>query len=239
MNWKHRCSILCRLDSRNEVWHLQVTNHSKHAKKIRLWSYVEWCLWEANDDMTNFQRNYSTGRWKLRMERFSTRRNTESEEIITPTLHRANRFPVTTRAAMHSSACTTDWKPRKRFWQEAARTVQRTGGSLSASIKLTLRLKPGETKKINFILGYGENPPEKKFLSGGKIRKDEYEKVKSRFSSSPAVLAAFDAHKKYWDNLLSTYPGEHPRYNCESNGKYVEPVSMHGNVQLVPLGFAL
>ena len=71
--------------------------------------------------------------------------------------------------------------------------------------QIDLDIKPGETKKINFILGYGENPPEKKFLSGGKIRKDEYEKVKSRFSSSPAVLVAFDAHKKYWDDLLSTF----------------------------------
>ena len=53
------------LDSRNEVWHLQLTNHSKHTKKIRLWSYIEWCLWEANDDMTNFQRNYSTGQVEI------------------------------------------------------------------------------------------------------------------------------------------------------------------------------
>ena len=49
------------LESRNEVWQVKLKNHSGKTKSIRLWSYIEWCLWEANDDMTNFQRNYSTG----------------------------------------------------------------------------------------------------------------------------------------------------------------------------------
>ena len=53
------------LESRNEIWHVQATNHSKIAKKIRLWSFVEWCLWDALDDMTNFQRNYSTGQVEI------------------------------------------------------------------------------------------------------------------------------------------------------------------------------
>ena len=42
------------LESRNEIWNVQIKNHSKEVKKIRMWGFVEWCLWEANDDMTNF-----------------------------------------------------------------------------------------------------------------------------------------------------------------------------------------
>ena len=85
----------------------------------------------------------------------------------------------------------------------------------------------------------GKIPLRRNFCSNGKIRKDEYEKVKSRFSSSPAVLAAFDAHKKYWDNLLSTFQVEHSGCHRESNGKSMEPVSVHGHVQHVPVNFAL
>jgi cellobiose phosphorylase len=30
-----------------------------------MWSFAEWCLWDALDDMTNFQRNYSTGQVEI------------------------------------------------------------------------------------------------------------------------------------------------------------------------------
>ncbi|MDE8718724.1 glycosyl transferase, partial [[Eubacterium] siraeum] len=40
-----------------------VTN--KHAsdkeKNLKLFSFLEWCLWDAHDDTTNFQRNFNTG----------------------------------------------------------------------------------------------------------------------------------------------------------------------------------
>ena len=44
-----------------EITSLTLTNKSSNAKKIQLFSYVEWCLWNADDDMKNFQRNLSTG----------------------------------------------------------------------------------------------------------------------------------------------------------------------------------
>jgi len=53
------------LNARNEIWHVQIINHSKKKKSLRLWSFVEWCLWEAYDDMTNFQRNYSIGQVEI------------------------------------------------------------------------------------------------------------------------------------------------------------------------------
>ena len=38
-----------------------VTNESKREKALRLFPYVEFCLWDAMDDASNFQRNFSTG----------------------------------------------------------------------------------------------------------------------------------------------------------------------------------
>ena len=40
-----------------EIQQLTLTNHSAQAKQLSLFSYVEWCLWDADDDMKNFQRN--------------------------------------------------------------------------------------------------------------------------------------------------------------------------------------
>ena len=36
-------------------------NHTDTEKEIGLFSFVEFCLWNAMDDMTNFQRNLNTG----------------------------------------------------------------------------------------------------------------------------------------------------------------------------------
>ena len=44
-----------------EVWDVVVTNHSQQIKKIQVWGFVEWCLWNAHDDNINFQRNFSIG----------------------------------------------------------------------------------------------------------------------------------------------------------------------------------
>lgn len=44
-----------------EINKLTLTNHGSEHKEISVFSYVEFCLWNAMDDMTNFQRNFSTG----------------------------------------------------------------------------------------------------------------------------------------------------------------------------------
>ena len=44
-----------------EVQKLTLTNQSNETKKLKLFSFEEWCLWNAATDMENFQRNFSTG----------------------------------------------------------------------------------------------------------------------------------------------------------------------------------
>ena len=44
-----------------EVWQLTVTNHRAEPAQLSVFSAIEFCLWDAQDDATNFQRNFSTG----------------------------------------------------------------------------------------------------------------------------------------------------------------------------------
>ena len=44
-----------------EIWHARITNERDTPVQLSLFSAVEWCFWDANDDATNFQRNYSIG----------------------------------------------------------------------------------------------------------------------------------------------------------------------------------
>ena len=45
-----------------EVQQVVLTNESSEEKTFSFFSFEEWCLWDAQDDCTNFQRNFSTGR---------------------------------------------------------------------------------------------------------------------------------------------------------------------------------
>ena len=49
------------LKTHAEIQKLKLTNNTPFKKKLKLFSFVEWCLWNASTDMENFQRNFSTG----------------------------------------------------------------------------------------------------------------------------------------------------------------------------------
>ncbi len=49
------------LDRNLEVWRLTVTNERETPAEISVFSAIEFCLWDAWDDATNFQRNFNTG----------------------------------------------------------------------------------------------------------------------------------------------------------------------------------
>lgn len=193
------------LESRNEIWHVRITNRSKATKKIRLWSYVEWCLWEALDDMTNYQRNYSTG--QVEIENGSIFHITEYRERRNHYAYFTSSEPVSGYDSSRDAFVGVHnglYAPQAVL-QGSCNNSTAYGWLPIAVQQIDLELKPGESKTINFLLGYGENPQDKKFLENGRIRKDEFEAVRSKYLKTTDVLAAFDVHKKYWDNLISSY----------------------------------
>ena len=48
-----------------EIWQLTVTNHRAGSADLSIFSSVEFCLWDAQDDATNLQRNFSTGQVEI------------------------------------------------------------------------------------------------------------------------------------------------------------------------------
>ena len=53
------------MDENLEIWQVTVTNERAEAADISLFASAEFCLWEALDDFTNFQRNFSTGQVEI------------------------------------------------------------------------------------------------------------------------------------------------------------------------------
>ena len=198
------------LNARNEIWHVQIINHSKKKKSLRLWSFVEWCLWEAYDDMTNFQRNYSIG--QVEIENGTIFHKTEYRERRNHYAYFCSYEPVSgfdsSRDAFIGVHNGLD-SPQAIIDGQCKNSI--AYGWLPIGVhQIDVELKPGESKDINFLLGYAENPDDKKFLDNGKIRKDEFEEIRSKYSDSSSVLKAFDTHKKYWDELLSSFQVESP-----------------------------
>ena len=198
------------LGARHEVWQVRLTNRSAKTKKFRMWSFVEWCLWEAFDDMTNFQRNYSTGQVEIdkgtifHITEYRERRNHygyfscsepvsgfDSSRDAFVGVHQGLDGPLAVMQGSCRNSVAYGWLP-------------------IGVHQLDIELPPGEGKTVNFLLGYGENAPDRKFLEGGKIRKDEFEQVRSAFASSADVDSAFEAFTSYWANLLSTYNATSP-----------------------------
>lgn len=53
-------------------------NEGKEKKTVKLFSFIEFCLWNALDDSTNFQRNFNTG--EVEIENSTLYHKTEYKE---------------------------------------------------------------------------------------------------------------------------------------------------------------
>ena len=195
-------------DARNEIWHVEIKNNSNRKKNIRLWGLVEWCLWDAQDDMTNFQRNYSTG--EVEVEGSSIFHKTEYRE-------RRNHYAYFSTNAKTSGFDTSrdefigvhnGFGNPKAIEDGSCKNSVAHGWLPIGVHQIDVELEAQETQSFNFLLGYAENPIDEKFNKDGTVVKIEFNKIKERFSNSEKVLKAFQNHKEYWAKLLSNYSVE-------------------------------
>jgi len=188
-----------------EIQKLTLTNNSKKTKKLKIFSFVEWCLWNAASDMENFQRNFSTG--EVEIEGSVIYHKTEYKERRDHYAYYSVNSPIngfdTDRESFmglyngfNCPQVVSEGKPRMSVAH---------GWSPIASHYLEVELKPGESKDFIFVLGYVENLQEEKFESKGIINKKKAKATIARFDTVAKVDAALAELRKYWDNLLSIY----------------------------------
>lgn len=188
-----------------EIHKVVIKNTSDKKKEIKLFSYVEWCLWNALDDMTNFQRNFNTG--EVEVKGSVIYHKTEYKE-------RRNHYAF---FSVNSTICGFDSDresflgtyegydhPQAVFAGKSNNSVA-DGWSPIASHCIQIDLEPGEEKNLVFLLGYVENDVEDKWENKNVINKTKAEEMISAFSNTVAVDQAFIELKQYWDKLLSKY----------------------------------
>jgi len=188
-----------------EISHVKLTNTGASEKKIQLFSYVEWCLWNADDDMKNFQRNLSTGEVEIvdstifHKTEYRERRNHYAIYSVNSKVDAID----TSRDAFLGAYNGPD-HPDAVFAGQLTNSVA-SGWSPVAAHQIDIVLAPGESKTFNFILGYVENPEDDKWESHGIINKKRANEMIARYQSDSDVEKAFAELKAYWDNLLSIY----------------------------------
>lgn len=191
-----------------ELTKVTITNTTSETKSIQLFSYVEWCLWNADDDMKNYQRNLSIG--EVEVVGSTIYHKTEYRE-------RRNHYAFYSVNAPIAGFDTS----RDEFLgayngpdaPDAVKNGKLTGSIASgwypiASQQLDITLEAGQSISYVFILGYGENPDDDKWESKGVIKKTQANRLLAKYSTTEAFDKAFDELATYWDGLLSRFTVE-------------------------------
>ncbi len=191
-------------DYNGEIQKLVIKNTGKEKKTVKLFSFLEFCLWNAQDDSTNFQRNFNTGEvevegstlfhkteYKERRDHFAFYTvNTEIDGFDCDResfmgLYNGFENPQTVMAGKPNNSVADGWSPIASHYMEVT-------------------LEPGESKDYIFILGYVENG-NNKWNADGSMNKSTAYKMIEQFNTTEKVDAAFEANKKSWSDLLSKY----------------------------------
>jgi len=188
-----------------EVWRLRLTNRRPKPARLSVFSSVEFCLWEAQDDSTNFQRNFSTGQVEV-----------VDGVIYHKTEYRERRdhfayFACSEKLAGFDTQREAFLGPYGGWERPAAVVKGRSQNSVAhgwapiGSHHVRLSLKPGETREIIFLLGYHENPPDQKFdpPDSQTINKRTVGPLIERYLSPAAVAQALTALRAEWDKRLA------------------------------------
>jgi cellobiose phosphorylase len=193
------------LQTRAEIQKLTLTNNSKEIKKLKVFSFTEWCLWNAASDMENFQRNFSTG--EVEIDGSVIYHKTEYKERRDHYAFYSVNTPIngfdTDRETFFGLYNGFD-EPQVVTTGNPANSVAH-GWSPIASHCIETELLPGESKDFVFVLGYVENGPEEKWESKNIINKTKAKATIARFNTAVKVDTAFTELRTYWDNLLSIY----------------------------------
>jgi cellobiose phosphorylase len=187
-----------------EVWRVRLTNERAEPVRLSLFSSIEFCLWDAQDDATNFQRNYSTGEvevedgviyhrteYRERRDHFAyfacseplAGFDTQRDAFLGP--YRGWDRPIAVERGSSSNSIAHGWQP-------------------SGSHHVKLELAPGETREVIFLLGYAENPRDAKFDPPGSQTLDKrgVRPTIARYLRGDVVAEAFEALRARWTELL-------------------------------------
>ena len=217
-----------------EVHELRIKNTSSGPKSLKVFSFIEWCLWNAYDDMTNYQRNFSTGEVEIERGGATIYHKTEYRERRD---HYAF-YNVNAEVAGFDTDRETffglynDWSAPDVALKGASSKSVASGWAPIASHGLDVNLAPGEEKSSSSRSATsrsraprsGRSPASSTEARPRADREVLHARTSSRrdeAAGGPLVQAALELRRRV------------ERREAEPDGQHLEPVPVHGDVQHV------
>ena len=190
-----------------EIWHVRVTNERATAARLSLFSAVEFCLWDAQDDAVNLQRNYSIGEVEF-----------EDGVIFHKTEYRERRdhfayFACSEPLAGFDTQRDAFLGPYRGWDRPLAVERGNASGSLAhgwqpiGAHQVSVKLDAHETREVVFVLGYAENARDEKFdpPDSQTLNKRHVSQTIRRYLRPAEASAAFARLGDYWSGHLSSF----------------------------------
>jgi cellobiose phosphorylase len=200
------------LGERLEIWQFRLTNARASPATLSMFSSLEFCLWDAWDDATNFQRNFSVGQvevengviyhkteYRERRDHFAyfacseplAGFDTQREAFLGP--YRGWDRPIVVERGESANSLAHGWQP-------------------IGSHQVRLTLQPGESRAVIFVLGYHENAKSEKFdpPDSQTINKRTVKPIIAKYLQTENVESAFQQLRDSWGGLLGIYQVESP-----------------------------
>jgi cellobiose phosphorylase len=198
-----------------ELWEARLTNRRDTPVELSLFSAVEFCLWDALDDATNYQRNLSTGEVQV-----------TDGVVYHLTEYRERRdhfayFACSEPLAGYDTQREAFLGPYRGWDGPAAVAEGRSRDSIAhgwapiGSHHIAFHLAPGERRDVVFALGYTENPRDAKFDPPGSSVLDTriVRDTLGRWLEAGAADRAIRELHERWDETLQIQrvqtPDEH------------------------------
>lgn len=180
-------------------------NTTDKRKTLDVFPYTEFCFWDAADDLTNFQRNYSCG--EVEILKNAIYHKTEYRERRN---HYAQMFANCEFEGFDTSRDAfigvygSPAHPEAVFG-DGCRNSTAHGWALCGAMQFSLNLEPGEEQSIILGLGYVENDAADKWETPGVINKKKALAQQKRYSTDEQFDAALAALAAHWGNLLGRF----------------------------------
>ena len=193
------------LDDNVEIHSLNIKNTSKEKKTIKVFSFIEWCLWNAVDDTTNFQRNFSTG--EVEVEGSVIYHKTEYRErrnhfAFNSVNHKISGFDTNRDSFIGKF---NDLSNPIVIQNKKSNNSIASGWSPISSFSIDIELNPDESIDLVYLVGYVENDEDDKWEAPHVINKAKAKVLINKYNNIDVVNDELNKLKQYWNNLLSIY----------------------------------
>jgi cellobiose phosphorylase len=198
-----------------EIWQVEVQNHRSQTANLSLFASVEFALWDAWDDATNFQRNFNTGEVEVELAPYPV--------IYHKTEYRERRDHFAFFACSETSAgfdtqreaflgAYQGWDQPEAVKRGQCSQSMAHGWAPVGVLQVNLTLQPGESRQMIYLLGYQESPKDHKFDPPGSqvIYKGNVREVIRKYLAHDQVECAFQNLRAYWDGLLGVLQVDTP-----------------------------